>query len=813
MKTTIFHYTSMNMIIFLLILSIFTPSILSTNSSFLLAGSSLYVDDHDTSILVSPKGVFSSGFYQIGKNIFIFSIWFSVDQTVVWTANRDRFVNGEGSEFQFRQGGSLVLLDFDGTVIWNANMSSSSTQGDRVQLLDSGNLVVMDSTNNILWQSFDYPTDTLLPYQKVTKNNRLVSSVSKGIPSSGYYNFYFDTNNILQLIYNSPEISSIYWPDPYNPWWSNNRTTYNSTRLGFFDELGYFSGSDEFKFYASDYGRGIMRRLTLDYDGNLRLYSFNESSKSWYISWVNFQQVCQIHGICGKYGVCMHTPKLQCTCLPGFEVVDPTDWRKGCKTKFNLTNTKKFKFLKLLQTDFWGFDYNYTQFLSFRACKKVCLALPLCQTFGYKQGTGECYPKILLLSGKSSQNTIQTLYLKIPINYEVSISEPYLYQPNEKPCNPNQLMALNYTTNSRKNSGKSKWVYMYSFVSTVFFIEALFIAVGWWFIWKDRKSDSKDKGYELMSNHFKRFTYKELQNATGKFKDELGRGGSGVVYKGVIDDEKIIAVKKLQDVYQGDEEFHSELSIIGRINHMNLVRMWGFCSQNLHKLLVYEFMENGSLDKVLFENSSNGYVLDWDKRYKISVGVAKGLAYLHHECLEWVIHCDVKPENILLNNEFEPKITDFGLVKLLNRSALGQQLSRIRGTRGYIAPEWASNLPITGKVDVYSYGVVLFEILTGTRVSDWVTEKEVEVEMIFRQSITIIKERLKNKERVWLNDFVDSRLNGDFDGSQALVMVKLAVSCVEEERNKRPNMEDVVRMLQSYDDQSILTSEDDYFCY
>jgi serine/threonine protein kinase len=144
-------------------------------------------------------------------------------------------------------------------------------------------------------------------------------------------------------------------------------------------------------------------------------------------------------------------------------------------------------------------------------------------------------------------------------------------------------------------------------------------------------------------------------------------------------------------VIQG-EEFWAEVSTIGRIYHMNLVKLLGFCSDRSHRLLVSEYVENGSL------------------RFKIALGTARGLAYLHEECLEWVIHCDVKPENIFLGSDFEPKIADFGLAMLFKRGAIGSRISRIRGTRGYMVPEWASNLPISARVDVFSYGIVLLEM-------------------------------------------------------------------------------------------------------
>ncbi|KAF3330031.1 putative receptor protein kinase ZmPK1 [Carex littledalei] len=785
------------------------PLALSTNLNYqnIKPGWSLYVHDSQN-LLVSPSGSFSCGFYPVGLNAFSFSIWFSIDnKTIAWTANRDRPVNGKGSRVSLRHDGCLVLSDYDGTVVWSSD-TQPTQKINQAQLLDNGNLVVTDLSGNIVWQSFDHPTDTLLPGQRITKDNQLVSSVAKGVLSSGYNKFYFDSNNILQLIYESPNMTSIYWPDPFKIWWDNNRTAYNSSRIGVLDEMGYFVGSDNLRFNASDFGDNVMRRLTLDHDGILRLYSLNNLTKTWSISWVALSQPCEVHGICGQYGLCMYQP-LRCVCPLGFEILDPNDWRKGCKPTFNVTcnSAHQVRFIQRTHTDFWGFDFSYTAKLSYDACKKICLHDCSCQAFGYKKGSGECYPKVSLMNGKFSQNTMQTIYWKVPRSFKVPKVSPR--EKNLHDCHVSDVQFMNYTSmEQRKKNGKLKWVYLYSFACSVFLVEALFIFVGWWFMWREKKVEPGEQSYEAAPCCFRRFSYKELERATKKFRDELGRGGSGIVYKGVVGEETerlVVAVKKLHGVSGGDEEFFAELSIIGRINHMNLVRMRGFCSEGTaHRLLVYEFVENSSLDKALFSsqmNSSQGaYSLGWSRRCKIAVGVAKGLAYLHHDCLEWVIHCDVKPENILLDDEFEPKIADFGLVKLLNRSSCGRELSRIQGTRGYIAPEWASNLPITGKADVYSFGVVLLEILSGVRISDWVLDSKEEAEMVFRRSMSIIKDKyLHSKQGSWIDEFIDVRLNGDFNRSQALIMLNVALCCVEEERNRRPHMADVVRMLQSCD--------------
>ncbi|MBD4021340.1 protein kinase, partial [Xanthomonas citri pv. citri] len=163
---------------------------------------------------------------------------------------------------------------------------------------------------------------------------------------------------------------------------------------------------------------------------------------------------------------------------------------------------------------------------------------------------------------------------------------------------------------------------------------------------------------------FKRFSYAQLKKASRNFRNEIGRGGGGVVYKGVLNDNRIVAIKRLNESSnkQGEAELLAEVTTLGKLNHMNLIEMWGYCAEGKHRLLVYEFMDNGSLAMNL-----NSSTLNWDQRFEIALGTAKGLAYLHEECLEWVLHCDVKPHNILLDSNYRPKVGDFGLSKLLDR--------------------------------------------------------------------------------------------------------------------------------------------------
>uniref|UniRef100_A0A0D9XWK6 non-specific serine/threonine protein kinase n=1 Tax=Leersia perrieri TaxID=77586 RepID=A0A0D9XWK6_9ORYZ len=278
------------------------------------------------------------------------------------------------------------------------------------------------------------------------------------------------------------------------------------------------------------------------------------------------------------------------------------------------------------------------------------------------------------------------------------------------------------------------------------------------------------EGLKVMTNHFQRYSYKDQ----GNYKDVLGRGRSGIVYNGVLDDGWKVAIKRLETVWQGEQEFQAMLCVIGRINYMNLVRIWGFCSESSHRMLVSEYIENGSLASVLFNNN---ILLQWAQRFKIALGVAKGLAYLHHECLEWVIHCDVTPKNIFLDQNLEPKISDFGLAKLLDRGGSNPEMSWVRETIGYIAPEWVSGLPIIAKVDVYSNGVVLFELVSGTRISDLARDEDELMPMVLGNLVLTLVDRLDREDLEWI----------------ARLLIKLAISCLEEDTKRRPTMESIAQ--------------------
>lgn len=689
----------------------------------------------------------------------------------------------------------MVLTDVDGTMVWETN--TTSTDVNKAVLLNSGNLVLKNQKGEILWQSFDYPTDTLLPSQTLTKSTTLKSASRRGSFESGYFILSFNSNNVLTLTYDGPDISSVYWPSP-NPGFdvfAYGRTSYNSSRIAVLDDFGTFSSSDRWYFTASDVDFGIRRRLTMDYDGNLRIYSLSESTGLWSISWQAIAQPCSVHGICGRNGICdTSVLQSQCSCPPAYKWTNPTDLSRGCSPSFDTkcSNSTKFGFLEVSYTDYYGFDLDYKPRVSFQQCRELCLGDCRCMAFSYRQtGDGSCFVKSALFNGLRTPNFPGSLYLKVPIAMETSKPLSILTSSNAT-CGEVITVMVGSPLMYQKHGTKVKWIYPFSFVIGVGVVEALVILLGWWLFYrKNALVTNLEEGYRMVSSQFRGFTYQELVKATQNFKEEIGRGGSGRVYKGVLADERVVAVKRLRDVSEGGE-FWAEVSTIGKINHMNLVRMWGFCSHKRHRLLVYEYVEHLSLDHKLFSTS----FLQWQERYTVAIGIAKGLAYLHHECLEWVIHCDVKPENILLDGSFEPKIADFGLAKLTQRGSQGSQFTQIRGTKGYMAPEWASNLPITAKVDVYSYGVVILEMARGIRLSSIMVVQGEEEESALMRFVRLAKTRLQNEEmESWIEENIDSRLGGLFNRKQATKLIEVGLSCVEDDRNKRPTMGSVVQAL------------------
>ncbi|KAK7272971.1 hypothetical protein RIF29_14016 [Crotalaria pallida] len=297
----------------------------------------------------------------------------------------------------------------------------------------------------------------------------------------------------------------------------------------------------------------------------------------------------------------------------------------------------------------------------------------------------------------------------------------------------------------------------------------------------------------ISSNSFlapKRYNFSEVKKITNSFQNKLGQGGFGVVYKAILQDGRHVAVKVISNSTRCGEEFLNEVASISKTSHVNIVSLLGFCYERNKKALIYEFMSNGSLDKFIYKKGSPDAIctLDWNVLYKIAIGVARGLEYLHRGCNTKILHFDIKPQNILLDEEFCPKICDFGLAKLCKKKESNVSLVGTRGTIGYIAPEVFSRTfgGVSHKSDVFSYGMLIIEMVGGRK--NYASGGSHSSEMFFPDWI------YKDVEHgnIPANCFVNTKEENDM----VLKMALISLWCIQTHPSDRPSMSKVVDMFE-----------------
>lgn len=538
--------------------------------------------------------------------------------------------------------------------------------------------------------------------------------------------------------------------------------------------------------YGNDYAEGsdVLRFLKLDDDGNLKMYSSQRGSGTATMSWAALTDQCKVYGFCGNFGICSYNDSSSdpmCSCpSQNFEPVDVNDARRGCARKVNIEDCSGSQaMLKLDHTQFLTYQpelSSETYYNGISSCQSNCFSGGSCiASTSLSDGTGMCYQKSPgFISGYQNPALPSTSFLKVC-----------------RPVQPNPSPDTDIFTRSKNKV--HVWIVFVVVIATLLCLIAVEGGLWWWCCRNSPKFGALSAQYALLeyaSGAPVQFSYRELQRSTRGFKEKLGAGGFGAVYKGVVANRTVVAVKQLEGIEQGERQFRMEVATISSTHHLNLVRLIGFCSEGRHRLLVYEFMKNGSLDNFLFGTEEQpGKLLSWADRFSIALGTARGITYLHEECRDCIVHCDIKPENILLDENYNAKVSDFGLAKLINpKDHRHRTLTSVRGTRGYLAPEWLANLPITSKSDVYSFGMVLLEIVSGRRnfdVSDETNRKKF--------SIWAFEEYDKGN----VVAILDKRLAAqDVDMEQVTRAVEVSFWCIQEQPSQRPMMGKVVQMLE-----------------
>ncbi|CAN4104480.1 unnamed protein product [Withania somnifera] len=684
-------------------LSLWTPILLSRNIGTKYHFCGFYCNDQRAECLL---GIF-----------FAFSDTTSKERKImvsdlVWSANRNHPLKANAT-LQLGQDGNLVLADSDGTLVWSTNTADKSVSG--LNMTETGNLVLFDKDNRTIWQSFDHPTDAMLPGQTMVNGQKLIASVSA--------------------------------------------TNQSRASLAEFMKLGP--------------------------DGHLRVYQWNEKALGFAAIadlLVTYAGNCGYPMVCGSYGMC--TSNGQCSCPPEENFFRPLDERRkdlGCSelTSINCNSSQYHSFVELRNTTYFALEFNRelnSNILRFEGkkledCRRACLRNCSCKAvvFRYdsdRDTSGSCLllNEVFSLIGNEDRED-KRVFLKVQ-----NSSKAQNQSPTISPKSRSHIVIIGST--------------LVAFFGIIISITAYFV------LFKKRTNDSS-KAEDLLDlekilpGMLTRFTYNELKILTEDFSRKLGEGGFGSVYEGTLSNGTKIAVKRLDGLGHVMESFLTEVKIVGGIHHINLVKLIGFCAENSQRLLIYEHMVNGSLDRWIYHKNPENR-LTWHTRRRIIIDIAKGLAYLHEECSQKIIHLDIKPQNILLDQNFNAKISDFGLSKLIDKDKSNIE-TRMRGTRGYLAPEWLSSA-ITEKVDVYAFGIVLLEVLCGRKNLDLTLDSE---------DVHLLSVFVRKAEQQQLMDLFDQNYaDMQLDKEEVTEMMSLAAWCLQGDFTKRPSMSLVVKALE-----------------
>ncbi|GMN66394.1 hypothetical protein TIFTF001_035466 [Ficus carica] len=646
--------------------------------------------------------MFEFGFFSPGssKNRYV-GIWYKniTVKTVVWVANRCNPIIDSSGSLTINDTRNLVLLYQNKSVVWSTN-SSEQAKKPLVQLLDSGNLVLKDEENTnseaYLWQSFDYPSDTLLPGMKLGwdlrtgLNRRLSAWRNWEDPCSGDFTWGVEFVVQNQTV---PEVRIRKGGENFlraGPWNGLGFSGFSELRPNSLFDYDFVYNEDEVYCVFNLKSNPVITILVLNQTTDTRQrLTWVEAGKSWKIYYSDPKDHCDKYGLCGGNGNCVIGDNPVCQCLKGFKPKSEekwylTDWSEGCTRDklLNCSDKDRDGFVKFVGLKMPDTAYSHgNRSMNIKECRAKCLSDCSCVAYAsadIKQGSGCMTWYGDLIDIRSVPSSGQDLYVRMPAS-----------ELGKKP--------------------------------------------------KTVENGNQEEDLELPS--FDLFT---IINATNNFSasNKLGQGGFGPVYRG--------------------EE----------------------------KLLVYEYMPNKGLDSFIF-NQNKAKLLQWGKRFQIICGIARGLLYLHQDSRLRIIHRDLKASNVLLDNEMNPKISDFGLAKTFGGDQIEGNTNRVVGTYGYMAPEYVSNGQFSTKSDVFSFGMMVLEIVSGKRSTSFSQQKE---------DLTLTGHAWTLMQQGMAIELLDSCLrDSDHNLQEVLCCIHVGLLCVQQRAADRPSMSSVVVMLSSDD--------------
>ncbi|KAK7400459.1 hypothetical protein VNO78_11667 [Psophocarpus tetragonolobus] len=751
----------------------------------------------DGETLVSKAKTFALGFFSPGKsNSRYVGIWFNnvKQQTVAWVANRDTPINDTSGVLSIDPRGNLVLHhNYSTSAIWSTDVLATQSNSSNViaQLSDLGNLVlILNNSKTVIWQSFDHPTDTLIPYLRIGFDRRanqswiLQSWKTDDDPGKGSYTLEFTTVGKPQLFFyheNLPLWRGGSWNGDLFMGVPNMKRDLFTFNVSFVEDDYHVALS------FNPLNKSLITWVVVQQSGFFNVFTWDNQKNQWNRYWSVPINQCDNYGTCGSNGNCdsLNFEGFRCTCLPGFEPKFPHDWYEnrdgsgGCVRKQGVSicrNGEGFVKLEGLKVPDTSVAIA-TEGLSSVECEQECLRNCSCTAYAVldvRNGGSGClawHGNLMDTQKLSDQG--QDLFVRVDAV---------------------ELANFNKKTNGVLGTNRMVAIIIASVLATVILI------FGVYYLWKRKCKDklmqhlnevSHAEGSDVQSNthpNLPFFSLKMIMTATSNFGHEskLGQGGFGSVYKGCLADGREIAVKRLSEHSgQGTEEFKNEVTLLVKLQHRNLVRLLGCCFEKEERMLVYEYLPNKSLDFFIFDKNQRSS-LTWDKRFEIILGIARGVLYLHQDSRLKIIHRDLKASNILLDAAMNPKISDFGMARMFGEDQIQARTKRVVGTYGYMSPEYAMQGRYSTKSDVFSFGVILLEIIAGKRNTDCCLESASPNLIGYVWILWTERKAL---------DIVDSTLCQSYPHDLVLRCIQIGLLCVQENAIDRPSMLKVVFML------------------
>ncbi|XP_023643783.1 receptor-like serine/threonine-protein kinase SD1-7 [Capsella rubella] len=754
--------------------------------------------------IISPTQIFELGFFNpASSSRWYLGVWYKIipKRTYVWVANRDSPLYGSNGTLKLSDN-NLVLVDQSDTPVWSTNLTGGNVRPPVVaELLDNGNFVLKDSNDRVMWQSFDFPTDTLLPEMKLgwdreTGFNRILRSwKTEDDPSSGDFSTKLENRDFPEFYVCSKE-AIMYRSGPWN---GIRFSSVPGTKQVDYMVYNFTGSKDEVTYSYRINKTNMYSMLSLSSAGLLQRLTWFETTQSWKQLWYSPKDLCDSYKECGNFGYCDSNTLPNCNCIKGFkpkneEAWDLRDGSGGCirKTRLSCDGRDGFARLKRIKLP----DTNVTivdRGVGLEVCKERCLKDCNCTAFANADirdgGSGCVIWNGEILDMRNFAKGGQDLYVRLAA-----------------------ADLVNKRARNEKIIGSSIGVSILLLLSFIIFYfwkkkQKRSIAIHTPIVDQVRSQDSlmnevvaSSRRYTSRENKIEDLElplmeFKAIAKATNNFSNtnKLGQGGFGIVYKGTLLDGKEIAVKRLSTMSsQGTDEFMNEVRLIAKLQHINLVRLLGCCVDKGEKMLIYEYLENLSLDSHLFDQTRRSN-LEWQKRFDIVNGIARGLLYLHQDSRCRIIHRDLKASNVLLDKNMTPKISDFGMARIFGREETEANTRKVVGTYGYMSPEYAMDGIFSMKSDVFSFGVLLLEIICGKRNKGFYNSNR------DLNLLGFVWRHWKEGKGLEIVDpiNIDSSSSSTSRTHEILRCIQIGLLCVQERAEDRPVMSTVMVMLGS----------------